>query len=122
MFSQLCVSMPALPGHSVSRRTWRGWQNSSHAEALEREEPFSQNYFHPLLVRGLVACLLEAPSTPMEEILFILPLAEVPQLREFEQLFKSLCELTKKKNPSEGPAAEKGILTSAKRTMLSKQN
>ena len=69
---------------------------------LEREEPFSQNDFHPLLVRGLVACLLEAPSTPMEEILFDLPLAEVPQLREFEQLFKSPCELTKKKNPSVG--------------------
>lgn len=94
-----------LPGHSMSRRNWHGWQNLSHAEVLKREEPFSQNDFHPLLVRGLVACLLEAPSTPMEEILFDLPLAEVPQLREFEQLFKSPCELTKKKNPSGGPAA-----------------
>lgn len=94
-----------LPGHNMSRRNWHGWQNLSHAEVLEREEPFSQNDFHPLLVRGLVAYLLEAPSTPMEEIFFDLPLAEVPQLREFEQLFKSPCELTKKKNPSGGPAA-----------------
>ena len=68
------------PWPQCVKEDWHGWQNLSHAEALEREEPFSQNDFHPLLVRGLVACLLEAPSTPMEEILFVLPLVKCHNL------------------------------------------
>lgn len=96
---KLCVSMPAHPGHSVSRRNWHGWQNLSHAEALEREEPFSQNDFHPLLVRGLVACLLEAPSTPMEEILFVLPLVKCHNLENLSNNLRAPVSWQRKRIP-----------------------
>ena len=109
-----------LPGSCLqslpteSRRSQKGWQGPFFAGAWESVEPFGQNGFHVTPHQRPGSLCAGCTINTHRRQCFSLNHCRIATPREFQQVFMSPSELTKKKNPPGGPTATKGILTRAK--------